>query len=85
MRRPGSVCELRRRSDALDVLLGDRRLVVPAWLEPAMRRIGERDRMHVGDLDDVVPDAASRRVLVDRLIREGLLAVADPDLEAGRR
>jgi hypothetical protein len=85
MRRPGSVCELRRRSDALDVLLGDRRLVVPPWLEPAMRRIGERDRMHVGDLDDVVPDAASRRVLVDRLIREGLLAVADPDPQAGPR
>jgi hypothetical protein len=33
----------------------------------------------------VVPDAASRRVLVDRLIREGLLAVADPDPQAGPR
>jgi hypothetical protein len=72
MRRPGSVCELRRRSDALDVLLGDRRLVVPAWLEPAMRRIGERDRMHVGDLDDVEKTAGQSRLPNGQLAAPGV-------------
>ena len=41
-RRPGSVCELRTNREWLVVLLGDRRLEVPGWLEPAMRRIADR-------------------------------------------
>ena len=72
-RRPGSVCELRRAGDRLVVLLGDRRLEMPGWLEPAMRRIAESETLRVGDLGEDVPDPASRAVLVSRLAREGLL------------
>lgn len=75
-RRRDSVCELRsdRGGDAIVALLGDRRLRLPGWLEPAMRRIAAAERIRVGDLDDVVPDPGSRAVLVRRLVREGLLS-----------
>ena len=73
MRRPGALCEIRWRDGSLVVLLGDRRLQLPAWLEPAMRRVATREAFRLGELDDVVPDAASRAVLARRLIREGLL------------
>jgi hypothetical protein len=75
-RRPGSVCELRRAGDRLVVLLGDRRLEMPGWLEPAMRRIAESEILRVGDLAEDVPDPSSRAVLVRRLAREGLLRPA---------
>jgi hypothetical protein len=75
-RRPGSVCELRRSGDRLSVLLGDRRLDVPGWLEPALRRVAEAETLRVGDLAGDVPDAPSRSVLVRRLVREGLLRLA---------
>jgi hypothetical protein len=72
-RRPGSVCELRTRGDRLVVLLGDRRLEMPRWLEPAMRRIQGADILRAGDLVPEIPDADGRAVLVRRLVREGLL------------
>jgi bifunctional lysine-specific demethylase and histidyl-hydroxylase NO66 len=72
-RRAGSVCELRPRGDRLFVLLGDRRLEMPAWLEPAMRRIAGSDVVRPADLADELPDPQSRLVLVRRLVREGLL------------
>ena len=72
-RRAGSVCEVRLRDAELTILLGDRRLTMPTWLEPALRRIAACDEMHVGGLADVVSDPASRVVLVRRLIRERLL------------
>jgi hypothetical protein len=73
-RRPGSVCELTGRGDALVALLGDRRLEMPAWLEPAMRRIADAEALTVGDLADPLPGAANRALLIGRLIREGLLS-----------
>jgi hypothetical protein len=79
-RRPGSICELRCRDDALLVLLGDRRLRLPAWLEPAMRRVAEGDVFRLGELGDAVPDPSSRVVLARRLMREGLLTVTAPAL-----
>lgn len=72
-RRPGSVCELRAKGDHLFALLGDRRLEMPAWLEPAMRRIAGSPSVAVTDLADTIPDPASRVVLARRLVREGLL------------
>lgn len=72
-RRDGSIFHLRRRGDRLVVLLGDRRLEMPGWLEPAMRSIAGRSSFRLGDLADVVPDVDSRAVLARRLIREGLL------------
>jgi hypothetical protein len=72
-RRAGSVCELRPGPDRLVALLGDRRLEMPAWLEPAMRRIAAERSLRVGDLADVIPEAGARAVLCRRLVREGLL------------
>jgi cupin superfamily protein len=75
-RRRGSVCEVRRDGggERVRVLLGDRRIEMPAWLEPALRRIAAAATFAVGDLAPDVPDAESRAVLVRRLVREGLLA-----------
>ncbi len=75
VRRPGSVCEVITRGGELTVLLGDRRLVMPSWLEPAMRSIASHDRFAVRDLSSHVADAAARAVLVRRLVREGLVRV----------
>jgi hypothetical protein len=72
-RRPGSMCDLRQRGDRLLVLLGDRRLEMPAWLEPAMRRVAASDVVRPADLADDLPDPGSRLVLARRLVREGLL------------
>ncbi len=77
-RRPGAVCEVTLRADRLVVLLGDRRLEMPAWVERAVRQIAELDEdgeLMVRDLAPALPDRSSRAVLVRRLIREGLLTV----------
>jgi hypothetical protein len=76
VRRPGAVCEVTRRADRLVVLLGDRRLEMPPWVERAVRHIAQLDGdgdLVVGELAHALPDAPSRAVLVRRLIREGLL------------
>jgi lysine-specific demethylase/histidyl-hydroxylase NO66 len=78
-RREGSVCRMRTRNGDLVVLLGDRRLEMPRWLEPVMRWIAASEGFRVGDLALQVPDPESRRVLVTRLIREGLLTRCLPD------
>jgi hypothetical protein len=75
-RRSGSICELGVRDSALVAMLGDRRLEMPTWLEPAMRAIAslaEGEPIAVRALGDELPSASSRAVLVGRLIREGLL------------
>jgi bifunctional lysine-specific demethylase and histidyl-hydroxylase NO66 len=71
-RRPGAVCRLRRREDRLEVLLGDRTLLMPARLAPAMRVVLAGERLVVADLAGYL-DPPSRLVLVRRLVREGLL------------
>ena len=71
--RAGSICVIRIRGDRLVVLLGDRRLEMPAWLEPAMRRVAATPSFVVEDLADVLPDPGARTVLARRLVREGLL------------
>ena len=72
-RREGSILVFRTRDDTLIALLGDRRLEMPSWLEPAMRRIAEASSFRLGELSNVVPDRGSRAVLARRLVREGLL------------
>lgn len=75
-RRPGAVCEIRADDDGpLRVLLGDRELVVPRWVEPAIQAVAARDTFAVRDLAPYL-DHASRLVLVRRLVREGMLEVA---------
>jgi len=77
-RRAGSVCALSVTPDRLIVLLGDRRLEMPPWVEPAMRqisRLGEDGELVVRDLSLHLPGPTSRAVLVRRLVREGLLTI----------
>jgi bifunctional lysine-specific demethylase and histidyl-hydroxylase NO66 len=79
-RRPDSVCEVSTTPDRLVVLLGDRRLEMPAWVEPAIRqiaRLGDEAELTVRDLALHLPDPASRTVLIRRLVREGLLTIRD--------
>ena len=76
-RRPGSICELVVRDGVLLALLGDRRLELPAWLEPAMTRIaglGPDEPLTVGALSNEIGNPSARAVLVRRLVREGLLS-----------
>ena len=79
-RRANAVCELSTKPDRLVVLLGDRRLDMPAWLEPVMRQIARLEEgvpLVVRDLSLHLPHPASRAVLVRRLVREGLLTLRD--------
>lgn len=83
-RRPGSICALVALPDRLVALLGDRRLEMPLWLEPAMRRIAVADVARPADLSDEIGDLESRLVLCRRLMREGLL-VPERSLDPGGR
>jgi hypothetical protein len=74
-RRDGSICVLETVEEELSVLLGDRELRMPGWVEPAMAVLATGDTVHVGDLPGL--DETGRIVLVRRLIREGLLEVVD--------
>jgi lysine-specific demethylase/histidyl-hydroxylase NO66 len=74
-RRPGHPCVLIDGHDGdvrLEVLLGDRSLVVPARLRPALDVIRSRGELRPADLADLL-DEQSRLVLCRRLVREGLL------------
>ncbi len=79
-RRPGSICEPSPPSGGaassedgrLRWLLGDRELVLPRAVEPALRRLLDGEPRPVADLADLL-DASSRLVLVRRLVREGLV------------
>jgi bifunctional lysine-specific demethylase and histidyl-hydroxylase NO66 len=57
--------------------LGDREVVLPAALAPAVRRLVDGTPRRVGDLADLL-DAPSRLVLVRRLVREGALCTRAP-------
>lgn len=74
-RRPGHPCVLldAGAGASLRVLLGDRVLIVPAWLRLALEEIRSRSTFTPGDLADQL-DPQSRLVLCRRLVREGLLA-----------
>ena len=74
--RQGAICVLASAGDELSVLLGDRELRMPAWLEPALLAILEQDRLVVSDLAPYL-DESGRLVLVRRLIVEGLLEVIE--------
>jgi JmjC domain len=61
----------------LRLTLGDRRVSMPAVLEPAVRRLLDGTPHRVGDLADML-DIGSRHVLVRRLVREGALRTSAP-------
>ena len=64
----------------LRVTLGDRQVVMPAALEPAVRRLLDGSPHRVDDLADLL-DEPSRRVLVRRLVREGALRTEPTDAD----
>jgi hypothetical protein len=82
-RRAGAICVVRPGPDGLRVLIGDRRLTMPSWVEPAMRKVADDAVVRVGHLAPVLPSASSRAVLIRRLVREGLLEVADAESAPG--
>ncbi len=72
-RRRGSVAAVRVEGERLRLLLGDRELLMPAWVEPALRCLADGTEHVVRDLPGV--DQRSKLVLAGRLVREGLLEV----------
>jgi lysine-specific demethylase/histidyl-hydroxylase NO66 len=77
-RVPGRPCVLQAGSapDRIWILLGDRRLDVPAWLGPALDLIRSTPQLRPADLAQLL-DRQSGLVLCRRLVREGLLTLAD--------
>jgi lysine-specific demethylase/histidyl-hydroxylase NO66 len=71
-RRAGHPCVLLDHGDRVEVLLGDRSLMVPAWIRPALVEVRARPELSPADLP---LDEQSRLVLCRRLVREGLLEV----------
>ena len=65
---------LRPAGERLHLLLGDRRVTVPARIEPAVRELLAHDELRPRDLHDHL-DAAGAIVLTRRMVREGLLEV----------
>lgn len=71
---PGAIAEVRLRGDDLIMLIGDRELQMPSWLEPALRLVVDGSDHRVSELSAIDPE--SRMVLVRRLVREGVLEIA---------
>ena len=76
-RRGGTMCVIRPVGGGeISVLLGDRELRMPAWVEPAIEAVADGHEIAVADLEAHL-DAAGRLVLARRLVREGLLEVLE--------
>ena len=74
-RRAGVPCRLvAEPGDRVRLLLGDRSLVVPARIRPALEEVARRDVLTPRDLGAHL-DLESALVLARRLVREGLLRV----------
>ncbi len=75
---------LRPDGDRLHLLLGDRRMTVPARITDAVERVRTLEEFTP---DDLGLDTESGLVLCRRLVREGLLEVVpeEPRYEASRR
>jgi hypothetical protein len=73
-RRPGAMCVLGPAGEELSVLIGDRELTMPGWIQPAVELLTKGTEVAVGALHPYL-DEESRKVLVRRLVREGLLEV----------
>ncbi len=71
-RRPGKPCVLRHDGDRLHLLLGDRRMTVPARIANAVERARTLESFTP---DELGLDPQSALVLSRRLVREGLLEV----------
>jgi hypothetical protein len=83
-RRAGKPCVLQTEGDRLHLLLGDRRVTVPARISDAVEQVRGLEQLTPADLP---LDPSSSLVLCRRLVREGLLEVVreEPSHEASRR
>jgi len=72
--RPDASCRLHVAGERMTLVLGDRRLTMPASLEPVMRRLLDVEAFMPCELDELI-DEPSRLVLCRRLVREGLLTI----------
>jgi bifunctional lysine-specific demethylase and histidyl-hydroxylase NO66 len=72
--RAGTTWHLEADGNAAVLAVGDRRLVLPAALEPVLRLLLDGSTHRVAALDDLL-DEPSRAVLVRRLVREGVLSL----------
>lgn len=80
-RRQGAVMALTRDDDGRPVVeLADRRLRFPDLAADALAVVESHDSFAVQDLAGL--DVSSRAVLARRLVREGLLEVAEPEIGA---
>ena len=75
-RRPTAACVLRPGPDRLLVLLGDRSLRMPLRLQEPLEHVAAHPSFRVGDLAPWL-DPQSRLVVTRRLVREGLLRIAE--------
>ena len=71
-RRRGALCKANPTAEGLELVLGDRRLILPDLVSPAVSHILTHPSFPVSDLSPFL-DASGRLVLIRRLIREGLL------------
>ena len=74
--RDGAVAEVVPEGDAVALVLVDRTLRMPAEVEPVLRRVVAAPSVRGSELGDEL-DGAGRRVLLRRLVREGLLEVVE--------
>ena len=72
--RADASCRVRADGEQVTLVLGDRRLTMPAGLEPVLRRILDLEVFALKELEELI-DASSRQVLCRRLVREGLLTI----------
>jgi lysine-specific demethylase/histidyl-hydroxylase NO66 len=73
-RRPEASCEMHVEDGRLVLQLPDRKLELPSWLEAAMNVVIASGSLRLRDLAGCLDDE-SQRVLLRRLVREGLLEV----------
>jgi hypothetical protein len=72
-RREGAAAEVVPEGDRVALVLADRTLRLPAEVEPVLRSLVASSTVRGADLGSDVLDADGRRVLLRRLVREGLL------------
>ncbi|MCY1020144.1 cupin domain-containing protein [Pyxidicoccus sp. MSG2] len=82
--RPGHASVLSRNGDEVSLGFNGGALVAPAFCEPALRYVLEQSRFRIRDLPETLTEEA-RVTLCRRLVREGLLRVADGAPEDDRR
>lgn len=75
--RPGTLWRLEPDGDRVALLTGDRRVELPAAVEPALQLLLDGGVHEVTELADLL-DEPSRAVLVRRLLREGVLVDGGP-------